>query len=164
MTHLEPRTAMPPDTICRRFLADASGRRCQHYLDGGFCALEREFRCVEWLRKNGQADVADRLVALQAAEIDGTSSRWPFELPPGVEPSRLALVLSEQAIEAWRTLGVDAVITSPSHGEIWIVAEYTGRTDRTEIRFDHAVALSGICAALPAAHLASLKRRVTEGA
>jgi hypothetical protein len=39
---------------CPKYRPLPGSKRCQHYLDGGACALPDEFMCVEWLKANGQ--------------------------------------------------------------------------------------------------------------
>jgi hypothetical protein len=43
-----------PAFECPKYRPLPGSKRCQHYLDGGSCALPDEFMCVEWLKANGQ--------------------------------------------------------------------------------------------------------------
>jgi hypothetical protein len=145
---------------CHRFAADAGGRRCRHYLEGGFCDLDTEFRCVEWMKKNGQLEEAERIVRLQAEELGLVPRKASpgSTASPAVERTVLLHRLSDDDVASWKALGVEVCIASDEVGEVWLVPEYTGQSDRKELRIDHAVALTAVCGAFPGARITSFGR------
>ena len=147
----------PANISCHRFAADAGGRRCRHYLEGGFCDLDTEFRCVEWMKKNGQVEAAERIIRMQAEE-QGLVPRKSAQPAPSVERTVLLHRLSDEDVASWKALGVEVCIASDEVGEVWLVPEYTGRSDRKELRIDHAVALTAVCGAFPGARIMSFGR------
>lgn len=149
-----------PDHIsCHRFVADAGGRRCRHYQEGGFCGLDTEFRCVEWMKKNGQQEEAERILRMQAEEL-GLVPKKPASPTAATERTLLLHRLSDEDVASWKALGVEVCIASDEVGEVWLVPEYTGRSDRRELRIDHAVALTAVCGAFPGARITNFTRRV----
>lgn len=82
---IRPHTSAP-GIACLRFEPAEGSKRCRHYLEGGLCALESEFRCVEWLRKNGQVQLAEELIARQHAQrqapANGRTPAEPTEQTP----------------------------------------------------------------------------------
>ena len=77
-------------------LAEGS-KRCRHYMEGGRCALESEFRCVEWLLKNGHVQLAEELIARQQAQRQG-SAIGTTPTPPAEQAPRPTDVTSPQRL------------------------------------------------------------------
>jgi hypothetical protein len=109
------------------------------------------------MKKNGQAESAERILRLQAEEL-GLVPRKASPSSSAVERTVLLHRLSDDDVASWKALGVAVCIASDEVGEVWLVPEYTGRSDRQELRIDHAVALTAVCGAFPGARITSFVR------
>src|SRR5690606_38368380 len=128
---------------CPKYEAMEGSRRCRSYLDNGGCARPDELMCVEWLKRNGHPVAAPH----EEASSPGT--------PPGQPPQVLAArVLTDEALESFRALGLEVCLTDAGAGSVWLVPEYTEQ-DRKELRVDHAATLAALCSAFPGARISA---------
>ncbi|MFZ5787212.1 MAG: hypothetical protein ACOY3Y_12285 [Acidobacteriota bacterium] len=63
---------------CAKYRPLPGSKRCQHYLEGGSCALPDEFMCIEWLKANGQK---------VAPPAPRTEAPPPKDPPPAAKPN-----------------------------------------------------------------------------
>lgn len=66
--------------------------------------------------------------------------------------------LSDEDIASFKALNVEVCLEAEGCGEIWIVPEYTGRTDRKEISARDAATLAAACSAFPGARVTSFEK------
>jgi hypothetical protein len=96
---IRPHTSAP-GIACLHFENAEGSKRCRHYLDGGLCALWSEFRCVEWLRKNGQAKLAEELIAQQHAAAQGAHAGSTTTATPTPVPAQKNTLAMQEAAAA----------------------------------------------------------------
>ena len=154
---------------CPHYSQVAGSKRCAHYLDGGACAREDEFMCIEWLRLNHPDNPLVRKTEKgKPARTDLFGNPVPEELateaeseePPVAsgrtpEPEKkreppIVRNVTDEEIASFKALGASVCIRSEDVGDVWLVPEYTDK-DRLELRIDHAATLTAICAAFPGA-------------
>lgn len=153
---------------CPHYSTVAGSKRCAHYLDGGACARDDEFMCVEWLRLNHPDNPLVSKTEDKPARTDLFGNPVPEEPPPQAEPEKPPVAsapppgpakereppivrnITDEEIASFRALGGSVCICSEDVGDVWLVPEYTGK-DRLELRIDHAATLTAICAAFPGA-------------
>ncbi|MBM3957919.1 MAG: hypothetical protein FJ313_07695 [Gemmatimonadetes bacterium] len=166
---------------CPHYEAQAAGKRCAHYGDGGSCDRPGQGQCVEWVKANPDSV---RVTPERPAETNPvTGASGPaFNLtapapPPPAEPAAPVPPVEEAArsrprppeipwirqvsdddIASFRALRVSVCLRTENVGEVWLVHEYTGSQDRFELRIDHAATLTAICAAFPGAKVSALER------
>ena len=152
---------------CQHYSPVAGGKRCTHYLEGGACARDDEFMCVEWLRLNHPDNPLVKKTE-KPGRTDLFGNPIPEEPTPQVEPEQLATApdipskpqkereppivrnVTDEEIASFKALGASVCIRSEDVGDVWLVPEYTDK-DRLELRVDHAATLAVICAAFPGA-------------
>lgn len=82
--------------------------------------------------------------------------------PGSRQPSRdevpLVRNVTDEEIASFRALGAEVCLATEQCGQVWLVPEYTGRRDRTELRVDHAATLTAICAAFPGAKVVAFRK------
>jgi hypothetical protein len=145
-----------PGIDCPRYQPRASSKRCEHYLDGGACALATEFMCVEWLKAN-------RRLVPQDHPSHSAIPAHPVLLSdvatPAPEPAHARAPITPEEIASFKTLGVELCIRSEELGELWVVPRYTGQA-RKEITPEHAATLRLLLDAFPGARLAAFEKAV----
>ncbi len=163
---------------CPKYLPLSGSKRCQHYLDGGACALATEFMCVEWLKRNGRAVPQDhpshgatpeqpgflpglappaparatRAPDASAASVPSVSTAEP---PPVNAHARAPITPEELA--SFKALGVELCLDLGEAGPVWLVPRYTGQS-RKEITPEHAATLRLLLDAFPGARIAAFER------
>lgn len=168
---------------CPKYRPLPGMKRCQHYVDGGACALPDELMCVEWLKANGQAmphptptpvqvtpppvspptDLFGTPVATPSAKA--AAKKKPATTTPSTEPpAGMPPVagepiprISEQDIASFKALGVEVCLSADGVGEVWIVPEYTGK-DRKELSVEHAATLRLVVDAFPGAKVIAFEK------
>ena len=160
---------------CPHYSPVAGGKRCAHYLEGGACAREDEFMCVEWLRLNHPDNpLVKKTPEKNPGRTDLFGNPIPEEPIPQVEPEQPAAApdspskpekereppivrnVTDEEIASFKALGASVCIRSEDVGDVWLVPEYTDK-DRLELRIDHAATLTAICAAFPGAKVTSFE-------
>lgn len=166
-----PSPSSSREISCPRYEPLPGSKRCQHYVKGGGCALPDEFMCVEWLKANGHsAPAPSRPGAQSMPEASTNRSAVPadIEAEPRHEPSSPAdpgfevpvvRQLTDEDIASFKALGVEACLSSEASSELWLVPEYTGRTDRMELSVQDAATLAAICSAFPGARVLRMTKR-----
>jgi hypothetical protein len=170
-----------PNIDCPNYLPLSGSKRCQHYLDGGACALATEFMCVEWLKRNGRAVPQDHpsqgATPAQSAFLPGlappgparatpkpevaapqASSVSPAEQPPVSAPARAPITPEE--IASFKSLGVELRLDLDEIGPVWLVPRYTGQ-ERKEITPEHAATLRLLLDAFPGARIGAFEKATT---
>jgi hypothetical protein len=153
---------------CPNYSQVAGSKRCAHYLEGGACAREDEFMCIEWLRLNHPDNPLMMKTEAATARTDLFGNPTPNEPPAQSRPEELPVApaptpepekereppivrnVTDEEIVSFKALGASVCICSEDVGDIWLVPEYTDK-DRLELRIDHAATLTAICAAFPGA-------------
>ena len=172
-----------PNIDCPKYQRHAGSKRCQHYLDGGACALASEFMCVEWLKRNGHHVPEHHptrtmppaqpalFPALEPANLDHVSPA-PSAPEPAARPSVAPMVpeamptpvpahprapITPGEIDSFKALGVELCIRSEELGEVWLVPGYTGQA-RKEITPEHAATLRLLLEAFPGGRVTSFSQ------
>jgi hypothetical protein len=150
-----PNQSPAPDIGCPRYQPRPSSRRCQHYLDGGACALASEFMCVEWLKANRH------LVPENHPSHHDTPLAQPTLLagltPPTPEPAHARAPITPDELESFKALGVELCLDLGEAGPVWLVPRYTGQ-GRKEITPEHAATLRLLLDAFPGARIAAFEK------
>ncbi len=163
---------------CPHYEARPGSKRCRQYLEGGACARDDEFMCVEWLKANGHHVPPPAPSAPESASEPAPASRDLFgqptaapqppaaPAPPPPDPAPPVEVpvvrnLTDEDIASFKALRAEVCMRSEDVGEIWLVPEYTG-ADRLEISVEHAATLTAICSAFPGAKVVSFEKRKPE--
>ena len=181
-----PIATQTPEITCPRYAPVSGSKRCQHYLKGGACALPDEFMCVEWLKANGH-HVPEPIPLVEAQpepepatpivpptpKVDRDLFGQPVKRSPPAPPresdeqeTRRSLEpdtpvvrnLTDEDIASFKALGAEVCLATEGCGEIWLVPEYTGRSDRKEISVRDAATLAAVCSAFPGARVSSYER------
>jgi hypothetical protein len=172
-----------PGIDCPKYQPRAGSKRCQHYLDGGACALASEFMCVEWLKRNGHAvpehhptrTVPPTQPALFPALVPANQDdvpTAPSTPEPTSRPSVAPMVpetmpapvlahprapITQDELDSFKALGVELCIRSEELGEVWLVPGYTGQA-RKEITPEHAATLRLLLEAFPGGRIAAFEK------
>ena len=85
-----------------------------------------------------------------------TAPTAPRRESRGSTDVHLARKVTDEEVASFRALGVEACIAAAG-GEVWLVPDYTGRTDRQELRIDHGLLLAAVCAAFPGSRILKLE-------
>ncbi|MDF1522242.1 MAG: hypothetical protein P1P87_05415 [Trueperaceae bacterium] len=103
------------------------------------------------------APVRSRPTARSAREPEPTS---PERSRPELDPRDVPVVrnLSDEDIASFKALNVEVCLATEDCGQIWLVPEYTGRTDRKEISARDAATLAAVCSAFPGARVTSFEK------
>lgn len=103
------------------------------------------------------APVRPRPAARSSREPEPASSE---PLRPEPDPRDVPVVrnLSDEDIASFKALGVEVCFATEDCGEIWLVPEYTGRSDRKEISARDAATLAAVCSAFPGARVTSFEK------
>jgi hypothetical protein len=163
---------------CPKYLPLPGSKRCQHYLDGGACALATEFMCVEWLKRNGRAVPQEHPAhdattaqprflpglappaatrATPAPEVAAPQApSVPAAEPPLVNAHARAPITPEE-IASFKALGVELCLDLGEAGPLWLVPRYTGQA-RKEITPEHAATLRLLLDAFPGARISAFER------
>jgi hypothetical protein len=164
--------AKPADITCEYYQSDKGGKRCAHYGPGGACTLTDLGQCVEWAKANPHKRVPGEVPFILTPPPVKAPAETPAKAPesllarieaieepdlPSDPPAEVPWIrrIGDREIAEFRALCISACIKSEAIGELWLVPEYTGNPDRTELRIDHAATLAGICAAFPGAKITS---------
>jgi hypothetical protein len=155
---------------CPKYQPCAGSKRCQHYLDGGACALATEFMCVEWLKRNGGIVPQDHPTRSMPPE---QSALLPTASPAAPEPSQRTVrapvtsepplatharaPISPEELESFKALGVELRLDLHEAGPVWLVPRYTGQA-RKEITPEHAATLRLLLDAFPGARIAAFEK------
>jgi hypothetical protein len=168
-----------PNIDCPKYQPRAGSKRCEHYLDGGACALATEFMCVEWLKRNGRAVPQDHpsqgATPAQPAFLPGLAPPAPAparatprpdvsaanvpsvstaEPPPVRAPARAPI--TQEEIASFKALGVELRLDLDEVGPVWLVPRYTGQ-ERKEITPEHAATLRLLLDAFPGARIGAFE-------
>ena len=170
---------------CPKYVPDASGKRCRHYLKGA-CALADEFMCVEWLKANGHA-MPEGHPALVPPQTDlfgppapaakptsrkansskpATSSdsvATSPERPVNGEEQRPLEPIPKDDIESFRALGVEVCLRSEEIGDVWIVPDYRD-SSRKELSIEHAATLCLVVGAFPGSKVIAFEKQSSDAA
>jgi hypothetical protein len=163
---------------CSKYQPRAGSKRCQHYLDGGACALATEFMCVEWLKANGhlvpQGHPGEGMTPAQLAFLPGLAPLAPTRAtpepeasasqapsvpaaePPSVNANTRAPITPEE-LASFKALGVELCLDLDEAGPLWLVPAYTGQA-RKEITPEHAATLRLLLDAFPGARIAAFEK------
>jgi hypothetical protein len=148
-----PNQSPAPDIGCPRYQPRASSKRCEHYLDGGACALASEFMCVEWLKANRHLVPQDHpshgAIPAPPVLLSGVAS-------PAPEPAHARAPITHEEIASFKALGVELCLDLGEAGPVWLVPRYTGQA-RKEITPEHAATLRLLLDAFPGARLAAFE-------
>ena len=181
--HPNPNPNPVPGIDCPKYQPCAGSKRCQHYLDGGACALASEFMCVEWLKRNGHpvpehhptrttppaqpalfptlvpANQDHALPALSAPEPAPRPAVAPMvpEGMPAAAPAHPRAPITQDAIDSFKALGVELCIRSEELGEVWLVPRYSGQP-RKEITPEHAATLRLLLEAFPGGRIVAFDK------
>jgi hypothetical protein len=176
-----PNQSHLPNIDCPKYQPRASSKRCEHYLDGGACALATEFMCVEWLKRNGRAVPQDHpshgatpaqpgflpgLAPPAATRATPAPEVAPARVPfvPTVEPSPVRsparAPITHEEIASFKALGVELCLDLGEAGPVWLVPRYTGQA-RKEITPEHAATLRLLLDAFPGARLAAFEKTMS---
>jgi hypothetical protein len=146
-----------PGIDCPRYQSRAGSKRCEHYLDGGACALATEFMCVEWLKAN------QRLVP-QDHPSHGATSAQPVLLsglaPPAPAPAHTRAPITHEELASFKALGVELRLDLDEAEPVWLVPRYTGQA-RREITPEHAATLRLLLEAFPGARIAAFEKTMS---
>lgn len=167
---------------CPKYRPLPGSKRCQHYLDGGACALPDEFMCVEWLKANGQkvappapppvepppaAARPEQARDLFGAPVPPPVSKEPAKkkaepaasppAPPDLPAAPPLARISDEDLASFKALGVEVCIESEGIGQVWLVPEYTGK-DRKEISVEHAATLRLVVDAFPGSKVTAFEK------
>jgi hypothetical protein len=149
-----PNQIPAPGINCPSYQPRAGSKRCEHYLDGGACALATEFMCVEWLRAN-------RHLVPQDHPSHGSIPAPPMLLSgvasPAPEPPPARSQITYEEIASFKALGVELCLDLGEAGPVWLVPRYTGQA-RKEITPEHAATLRLLLDAFPGARLAAFEK------
>jgi hypothetical protein len=168
-----------PNIDCPKYQPLSGSKRCQHYLDGGACALATEFMCVEWLKRNGRTVPQDHpsqgatlaqpaflpglappepVPARATPRPDVSAARVPSvctaEPPPVRAPARAPI--TQEEIASFKALGVELRLDLDEVGPVWLVPRYTGQ-ERKEITPEHAATLRLLLDAFPGARIGAFE-------
>lgn len=164
---------------CTKYVPDASGKRCRHYLKGGACSLAGEFMCVEWLKANGHAmpdgrsGVVHSQTDLFGSPAPKPASRktktdepaTPFQPvaaspqpPVNGEDRRPLEPIPKDDIDSFKALGVEVCLRSEEIGDVWIVPAYTNQP-RRELSIEHAATLCLVVGAFPGSKVVAFEKR-----
>jgi hypothetical protein len=163
---------------CPKYLPLSGSKRCQHYLDGGACALATEFMCVEWLKRNGRAVPQEHPAhdattaqprflpglappaatrATPAPEVAAPQApSVPAAEPPPVNAHARAPITPEE-LASFKALGVELCLDLGEAGPLWLVPRYTGQA-RKEITPEHAATLRLLLDAFPGARIGAFEK------
>jgi hypothetical protein len=163
---------------CPQYQPLSGSKRCQHYLDGGACALAAEFMCVEWLKRNGrpvpQEHPAHGATPAQPGFLPGLAPPAPAHAtpapeaaapqapsvpaaePPPVSAHTRAPITPEE-LDSFKSLGVELRLDLDEVGPVWLVPRYTGQA-RKEITPEHAATLRLLLDAFPGARIAAFEK------
>ena len=149
-----PNQSPDPVTNCPRYQPRAGSKRCEHYLDGGACALATEFMCVEWLKAN-------RHLVPQDHPSHGSMPAPPVLLSgvasPAPEPAQARTPITQEEIASFKALGVELCLDLGEAGPVWLVPHYTSQA-RKEITPEHAATLRLLLDAFPGARIAAFEK------
>jgi len=172
------------DYDCPKYVPDASGKRCRHYLKGGACALADEFMCVEWLKANGHA-MPEGHPALVPPQTDLFGSPAPAPKPTSLkaksgkpatptipvaaspqqptngEEQRLLEPIPKDDVESFKALGVEVCLRSEEIGEVWIVPDYRD-SSRKELSIEHAATLCLVVGAFPGSKVIAFEKQPSD--
>jgi hypothetical protein len=163
---------------CSKYQPRNGSRRCQHYLDGGACALATEFMCVEWQKANRhlvpQGHLGHGGTPAQSAFLPGltppaatsatpapevAAARVPFAST--VEPlpvrAQARAPIAQEELASFKALGVELCLDLDEVGPIWLVPGYTNQP-RKEITPEHAATLRLLLDAFPGARIAAFEK------
>jgi hypothetical protein len=168
----------PAGIDCPKYQPRASSKRCEHYLDGGACALGTEFMCVEWLKANrrpvpqdhpshgtppaqsmlfpGLAPLASAHATPKPDVAAPQAPSVPTVEPPAVRAPARAPITQEE-IASFKALGVELRLDLDEAGPVWLVPRYTGQA-RKEITPEHAATLRLLLDAFPGARIAAFEK------
>jgi hypothetical protein len=167
-----------PGIDCSKYQPRTGSKRCQHYLDGGACALASEFMCVEWLKANRQLVAQDHpghgATPAQPALLPGLAPPAPARAAPkpeaaapqalsvpAAEPSpvsaRARAPITDEEIASFKALGVELRLDLDEVGPVWLVPHYTDQ-ERKEITPEHAATLRLLLDAFPGARIAAFEK------
>lgn len=166
---------------CRDYAPTRGGYQCQHYAGKGACARDDYFMCVVWAKRHPEQmyhlDLRDGEASTETSTA--TTAAHDQQPPPNEmrgkrrqvhdlegggaiksEQGRHLLVkpelLTERAVEALSSLGLEVVVQTTSGGEVVIVPENTGQS-RCEITFAHARTLVMILQVFPGASVKKIR-------
>lgn len=112
---------------------------------------------------------AERQAAMDAAKAreereakEKAKKKGVKELPIDIDPradleNHVPKGLKPEDIESFRKLGVEVHLKFPG-GDVWIVPQVTGRTDRLEVSIDHAKTMAMVALAFPGSHVVQVVR------
>jgi hypothetical protein len=138
-----------PGINCPRYQPRAGSKRCEHYVDGGACALATEFMCVEWLKAN-------RHLVPQDHPSHSAIPAQPMLLS-GLEPARARAPITHEELASFKALEVELCLDLDEAGPVWLVPRYTGQA-RKEITPEHAATLRLLLDAFPGARIAAFEK------
>jgi hypothetical protein len=173
-----PNQSHVPNIDCPKYQPRASSKRCEHYLDGGACALATEFMCVEWLKRNGRAvpqehpshgaspaqpgflpGLAPPAATRATPAPEVAAARVPFV--PTIEPSPVRsparAPITPEELASFKALGMELRLDLDEVGPVWLVPRYTGQ-ERKEITPEHAATLRLLLEAFPGARIAAFEK------
>jgi len=146
---------------CLKFEATPGTTRCAHYAEGGMCQLPDEFRCIEWLRRKGQEDVALQLVEMQRKQLAAAASAQPTDEARPQRLERLAILhrLTPEDVASFERLELEVEFGMPGEESVWLVPAYTPeRGARAELSIHDAAVITAIVAAFPGAAVVGMRR------
>jgi hypothetical protein len=167
-----------PGIDCSKYQPRTGSKRCQHYLDGGACALASEFMCVEWLKANRQLVAQDHpghgATPAQPALLPGLAPPAPARAAPRLEvaaamarsvsqaeppsaPAHARAPITPEELASFKALGVELRLDLDEVGPVWLVPRYTGQA-RKEITPEHAATLRLLLDAFPGARIAAFEK------
>ena len=171
-------TDRPPGITCPKYVR-GEGKRCQHYVATGGCALPEEAFCIEWLKVNPRAAAqappardlfgnALREAPLAPAKPALTQASAQPKPQPGSEPAGAKQIrgLTTEDIESFKALGVEVCFESEGYGELWLVPAYTGQP-RQEIIPENLATFFCVATVFPGSRVIGIekqKRPVAEAA
>lgn len=154
----------PAGITCGQYVR-GEGKRCGHYLPNGACSLPGEFRCVEWLKKNGQRQTPPAKDLFGNPLPDPPAKKQTKPRPPTADKPVLAVEqpvaprcgLTKDDIESFRALRVEVCLRSDYYGDLWLVPAYTGQS-RKEITPEHLATIARVLDAFPGSRVVSFER------
>lgn len=162
----------PPEGItCPKYRRLPGSKRCQHFVDGGSCALPDELLCIEWVKLNPKKAEAYRHEHLQPEPLPGIepppSKKPPPRKPDPVvqkvaartnqSPQTIEQLVSDSDVASLASLGLEICIQGWSEQDLWLVPERTAH-DRIELTYRDAAALANTLIAFPGARVTQIRK------
>ncbi len=159
-----------PDGItCPKYQKLPDYKRCQHFVDGGTCALPDELLCIEWVKHNPERAKGYQHEALPGVEDvpqpkdqkqkpappDPASTSTPVHAQP--QTVSLSQLVSDDDIESLASLGLELCVEGWGDHDFWLVPKRTS-ADRVELTYRDAAALANTLVAFPGSRVTQIRK------